>query len=140
MNDINELTLANKRLQDIVDHLNTDIKLQTDKFRENEKGLRDEIASLEAQVKSTQTEQFMKLKYDNKKLIQESTELYKENAKLREKNKSLNLMFDKVSREEELVKNSLLKELEELQNIRSQLDNELKRIEIEKYVLTSKPN
>jgi len=130
--EISELTAANRRLQDIVDHLNSDIKLQTDKYKENEKNFKEKITTLESQLKRTQTEQFTKLREDNKHLIAENADLKKNSEKLLERNRVLGLNLDKIMRDEELLKNSLMKEFEDVQIIKAQLDNEQKSIELER--------
>ncbi len=133
--EIAELTTTNRRLQEAIDHTTSESKQQTEKYKESEKVMRDEIAALEAQVRSTQTEQFTKLREDNKQLIQDSMGLRRENDMLREKNRTLAQTVGSISHEEESIKDSLMKELNEVQGAKIRLDTELKRAEVEKYWL-----
>ncbi len=83
-------------------------------------------------MKCTQTEQFARLRGDNKRLVEDSVALQEENQRLKDKCRSLAQRFDRVAREEELIKNSLMKELDDVKGLKVQLAAELKRAEIEK--------
>ncbi len=132
--EIKSLSLANKRLQDTVEHLNSDIRQQTSKYRENEKKLNEVIAYLEVQAKSIQTEEFKKLKDDNKALIDDNMRLSKETQSWQDQTANAKLEVREYMATSEALKQNLETELCAIKGLKAKLAKELELVKLQKYV------
>lgn len=101
---------------------------------ESEATMKEKIKGMESQIITTDSEEYQKLRGDNKKLIQQNLSYEHEIAKLREKIKAMSEQLHKISLDEEIIKNELLKELNDVQKLKSQLNRDTKKVELEKYI------
>ena len=132
--EMDELLTANKKLQEEIALITTELTKKSDKYKELEKMYKEEISNLEAEVKRTKTEEFVRLRDDNKKLIEENICLKKHSENLEGKIKLFNQSFSETSKEVEDLKNLLLTELDNAKLLMITLNNEKKIIDLEKYL------
>jgi len=132
MTEIKQLKSQNKRLNDTVDQLNGDLRLQTQKFKENEAQLKEEINYLVIQAKSTQTEEFKKLKDDNKILIEENKELKKQIKTLNKELEKCKHGISELLENEKKMKDQVSNEINELSELKKKYNSELEKINFQK--------
>jgi len=131
--EINELLESNKKSQDALENINNDLKKQVSNYKENEKRYKERMLAIELELERTKTEDFIQLKEDNKKLIQENFSLRTKCEELEGEVRTLTNSFEEMSKEAEALRDSLIKELDNTKSLLIQLENEKQILEVEKY-------